>query len=298
MGRRPSATTGAGDSRNNNTYEKLLECVTLEGAGKQPGSPARRLPTTARTRSTPAREPRAPSGMTSLSLTSPGCSGMPGTTSGWTRSTPRSTSRRSSKAPPVGRASTRLASHRKPPGDRPLARRPPGRHQPHPAAGLDQWLRGRRLHGNRLERNQRHRSRPTWGTCFFGTKAYYAEQAGAEAIIIFNQGNTPDRGGTHRGRRHERGPADPRRARTGHARHPGARGRRVSPTGRPSPSRARPRSSRCSPPRPARTSTSSRSCRARTRTTSSWPAPTSTALSRARESTTTAPVRPRCSRRH
>lgn len=33
------------------------------------------------------------------------------------------------------------------------------------------------------------------GTCFFGTKAYYAEQAGAEAIIIFNQGNTPDREG-------------------------------------------------------------------------------------------------------
>jgi hypothetical protein len=31
------------------------------------------------------------------------------------------------------------------------------------------------------------------GTCFFGTKAFYAEQAGAEAIIIFNQGNTPDR---------------------------------------------------------------------------------------------------------
>src|SRR5829696_1892016 len=33
------------------------------------------------------------------------------------------------------------------------------------------------------------------GTCFFGTKAYYAEQAGAEAVIIFNQGNTPDREG-------------------------------------------------------------------------------------------------------
>jgi Zn-dependent M28 family amino/carboxypeptidase len=33
------------------------------------------------------------------------------------------------------------------------------------------------------------------GTCFFGTKAFYAEQAGAEAIIIFNQGNTPDREG-------------------------------------------------------------------------------------------------------
>jgi len=31
------------------------------------------------------------------------------------------------------------------------------------------------------------------GTCFFGTKAYYAEQAGAEAVVIFNQGNTPDR---------------------------------------------------------------------------------------------------------
>ena len=33
------------------------------------------------------------------------------------------------------------------------------------------------------------------GTCFFGTKAFNAEQAGAEAVIIFNQGNTPDREG-------------------------------------------------------------------------------------------------------
>ena len=33
------------------------------------------------------------------------------------------------------------------------------------------------------------------GTCFFGTKAYYAEQAGAEAVIIMNEGNTPDRSG-------------------------------------------------------------------------------------------------------
>ena len=33
------------------------------------------------------------------------------------------------------------------------------------------------------------------GTCFFGTKAWYAEQAGAEAVIIFNQGNSPDREG-------------------------------------------------------------------------------------------------------
>jgi len=31
------------------------------------------------------------------------------------------------------------------------------------------------------------------GTCFFGDKAFNAEQAGAEAVIIFNQGNTPDR---------------------------------------------------------------------------------------------------------
>jgi len=31
------------------------------------------------------------------------------------------------------------------------------------------------------------------GTCNFGEKAYWAEQAGAEAVIIFNQGNTPDR---------------------------------------------------------------------------------------------------------
>jgi hypothetical protein len=31
------------------------------------------------------------------------------------------------------------------------------------------------------------------GTCFFGTKAQNAEEAGAEAVIIFNQGNTPER---------------------------------------------------------------------------------------------------------
>ena len=33
------------------------------------------------------------------------------------------------------------------------------------------------------------------GTCFFGTKAFYAEEAGAEAVIIFNEGNTPERSG-------------------------------------------------------------------------------------------------------
>ncbi len=31
------------------------------------------------------------------------------------------------------------------------------------------------------------------GTCNFGDKAFFAEQAGAEAVIIFNQGNTPAR---------------------------------------------------------------------------------------------------------
>jgi len=31
------------------------------------------------------------------------------------------------------------------------------------------------------------------GTCNFGDKAFFAEQAGAEAVIIFNQGNAPDR---------------------------------------------------------------------------------------------------------
>ena len=31
------------------------------------------------------------------------------------------------------------------------------------------------------------------GFCNFGDKAFFAEQAGAEAVIIFNQGNTPDR---------------------------------------------------------------------------------------------------------
>ncbi|MRG61369.1 M20/M25/M40 family metallo-hydrolase [Agromyces sp. CFH 90414] len=33
------------------------------------------------------------------------------------------------------------------------------------------------------------------GTCNFGDKAYFAGQAGATAVIIFNQGNTPDREG-------------------------------------------------------------------------------------------------------
>jgi Zn-dependent M28 family amino/carboxypeptidase len=31
------------------------------------------------------------------------------------------------------------------------------------------------------------------GTCTFGTKAHHAQQAGAEAVVIFNQGDSPDR---------------------------------------------------------------------------------------------------------
>jgi Zn-dependent M28 family amino/carboxypeptidase len=33
------------------------------------------------------------------------------------------------------------------------------------------------------------------GTCNFGDKAFFAEEAGAEAVIIFNQGDSPDREG-------------------------------------------------------------------------------------------------------
>src|SRR3954454_24373636 len=58
------------------------------------------------------------------------------------------------------------------------------------------------------------------GTCFFGTKAYYAEQAGAEAVIVFHQGNTPRPRGVDRRGRQQRRRADPGGARSGHARHP------------------------------------------------------------------------------
>ena len=104
------------------------------------------------------------------------------------------------------------------------------------------------------------------GTCFFGTKAFYAEQAGAEAVIIFNQGNTPDREALI--------VAD---ATSVDAPIPGPRDRsrtaspwwaRASPMVSPWRSRVRRRSSRCCRRRPAPTTTSSRSCRARTRTTS------------------------------
>ena len=41
------------------------------------------------------------------------------------------------------------------------------------------------------------------GTCNFGDKAFIAEQAGAEAVIIFNQGNIARPRGADRGRRLE-----------------------------------------------------------------------------------------------
>ena len=59
--------------------------------------------------------------------------------------------------------------------------------------GLHQRLRGGGLRRPRLVSGDDDIALVQRGTCFFGTKAFYAEQAGAEAVIIFNQGNTPDR---------------------------------------------------------------------------------------------------------
>ena len=97
------------------------------------------------------------------------------------------------------------------------------------------------------------------GTCFFGTKAHNAELAGAEAVIIFNQGNTPDREGLivadatsldHRTGRPVRHPQHPGRGRE-------LRGRRGA-----GPARIDRLRSKCSRPRRAPTTTSSRSGRA------------------------------------
>ena len=72
------------------------------------------------------------------------------------------------------------------------------------------------------------------GTCFFGTKAYYAEQAGAEAVIIFNQGNTPEREELVRRGRDQRRPADPGGTRT-RSRTASRWWAQASPTGSPCP---------------------------------------------------------------
>ena len=86
----------------------------------------------------------------------------------------------------------RLHRHRLRRGER---QRHPGRHPSRPAARTGhQRVRGGRLRRPRLQRHgdialiQR-------GTCEFGVKAINAQTAGAEAVIIFNQGNTPLREG-------------------------------------------------------------------------------------------------------
>ena len=132
--------------------------------------------------------------------------------------------------------------------------------------GLDERLRARRLRRPRLERRRRHR-------------------AGAARHLLLRHQGVLRRAGGRRGRHHlqpgqharprgpdrrgrdERGPADPGCAGTGHARHPRRR-RELRRRGGPRRSRVPPPSSRCSRRRPGPTTTSSRSCPARTRTTS------------------------------
>ena len=79
------------------------------------------------------------------------------------------------------------------------------------------------------------------GTCAFAVKALNAQAAGASAVIIFNQGNTPDR---ERADRRHAGSLEPRRSRSS---------ARRSPTAWRWPSPARPRTVESPPPqsRPA-----------------------------------------------
>ena len=152
------------DNRNNNTYEKLLECVRVEGvrehqaafqaiADANGGNRAAGTPGTPPASSTWSTRSRRPAG------------------------TSRSTSSRSRSSPPPTlqqltpvNADLRdggLHGHRHRDGD---GQRHPGRHQPRPAASVDERLRGRRL--RRLDFSgpadialiQR-------GTCTFGVKA-------------------------------------------------------------------------------------------------------------------------------
>ena len=104
------------------------------------------------------------------------------------------------------------------------------------------------------------------GTCFFGTKAFYAEQAGAEAVIIFNQGNTPDREGVIVADATSVDPPIPGRSALSAI--TSRSWARASPTARRWPSPDRPPSFECSRPRRAPTTASSRSGRATTTTTS------------------------------
>ncbi len=70
----------------------------------------------------------------------------------------------------------------------------PGGHQPRPAASVDQRMRGHRLH-RPTSRRPSDIALIQRGTCTFGIKALNAQNAGAEAVIIFNQGDTPLREG-------------------------------------------------------------------------------------------------------
>jgi hypothetical protein len=133
------------------------------------------------------------------------------------------------------------------------------------------------------------------GTCFFGTKAYYAEQAGAEAVIVFNQGNSPDREGLI--------VADATSVDEGVPGAPGPITHGIPVVGASfadGVALAVEGSTAFVKVLPAETRTDYNviaELPARTRTTSSWPARTSTASSRAGASTTTAPAPPRSSRR-
>ena len=66
------------------------------------------------------------------------------------------------------------------------------RHRPHTAAGEYERMRGRPT--SRASTSQADRHRPGAARhLHFAAKALNAEAAGAAAVIIFNQGNTPDR---------------------------------------------------------------------------------------------------------
>ena len=131
----------------------------------------------------------------------------------------------------------------------------PGRHQPRTGdRRLDQRLRGGGLRRASTSAATTDIALVQRGTCFFGTKAFYAEQAGAEAVIIFNQGNTPDREGLIVADATSVDPPIP--GAPGPVTHGiPVVGRELRRRRRAGPGRARPRSSRCCRPRPAPTTT-------------------------------------------
>ena len=189
-----AAPVDACDQRANNTYQKLLECMTLEGVREHqaafqkiadnsddpfyPGTRAaghRGLRGQRRVRRRPAAgrrlrgDPRP--GRDHVQL--PG--GAAAAHAGRGRAT------RPASSPAAARAPSRARSSRSTSTSPAIGRRTSGC-EAADFAGID-WSGD-----DDIALIQR-------GTCFFGTKAYYAEQAGAEAVIIFNQGNTPDREG-------------------------------------------------------------------------------------------------------